>query len=583
MTMMKTLFLALTLPSLLVVSQELPNPSFAVQQFDDTANFRQSFCDEYELVNKGALLLPLALNNTAIRPVLVVGEYFHLDEETGAINAEYPGLVAVLLDEFCSRAKCTWRDSYAVVDAPDKNHTWTDLLEWTTQSYDLSVDWWAASAERMALGIAFPESWYDADIIMVQKKPTDENNRPFNLWAWLTPFDAGVWGLIIATIVFSGLVYSGLEILDHRADKRNLGTDIAETTFLAAVTFTSHFEFHPRTHAARLFTLSLSFWAMLMGAAYTANLASFLVAQNQLGLILLDVQDAVKTNQPICTYASTQADVAVSQAFPRANYARKDTMEDVFKSVSNGECIVGITTLSAWDHFSRIKKVNEDCQLEWVGRTFEQVPAGFATVADSGTMCTSLLRDVINYHFLAMKTDGFMQAAWETYLQQTTDWNCIAAGLEEEETEKNGTLTLQNMGGIFAFHLMLTGAALVIALCTKVVEIRRKQAKKAKLARIAKRASKDRTPSITERVPRPAPLQKNTLAILDETTSPGELADWNDDASELSVSDQMSDTDGIQAQMAELRRESRQQKKQLTELNDNLSILIGHLSADKTA
>ena len=66
------------------------------------------------------------------------------DPATGAITG---GAMAVLFDELARRAGIEWRSAYGIVgtDAEaypsHQNKTWNDLIVWTTDAYDVSIDW----------------------------------------------------------------------------------------------------------------------------------------------------------------------------------------------------------------------------------------------------------------------------------------------------------------------------------------------------------------------------------------------------------------------------------------------------------
>jgi hypothetical protein len=112
---------------------------------------------------------------------------------------------------------------------------------------------------------------------------------------------------------------------------------------------------------------------------------------------------------------------------------------------------------------------------------FENIPASFATKAISNKQCTNLLRDVLNIHMTKMRVDGFINEAWDKHLDQTSTNECFAENsLVEEDT--SGQLSLKNMGGIFIFHAMLTGAALLMAIVAKIYEKSRGKPDKAKRA-----------------------------------------------------------------------------------------------------
>ena len=106
----------------------------------------------------------------------------------------------------------------------------------------------------------------------------DEQDR-FDAITWLAPFDVSVWHLIIGTVFFSALVCQLSEVLNPNSDHKKECLNSIEVTWMFTAGFAGQFKFDPQTGPARLFTFSIAFWALLMGAACTANLASFLVAR----------------------------------------------------------------------------------------------------------------------------------------------------------------------------------------------------------------------------------------------------------------------------------------------------------------
>jgi hypothetical protein len=461
-----------------VGAQERPSARYQTDQFNESVSFRQNVCDLQDKYDRRETTLETALEGLELHTVHAISQYFQLKD--GAIDEEYPGLTAVILDELASRAKFTWRNSYATTGPPVAGKTWTELLQWTTGTYDLSVDWWAQSIDRLGMGISYTEGWYDASIIMVAPKNTNESK--FDAWSWLDPFATGVWIMICVLIVFSGLVYWLLESINHKSDKRSLENSPIENIFLAGIVFTSHFEFRPRTHAARLFTLSLAFWALITGAAYTANLASFLVAANLPHQEIKSVNDAVQRQLNICVFESTQADEALTNEYPNAKIIRKKLEDEVYLGIVSGECGIAVVTMSSWEYFERDAEVNGGCHLNWVGRTFRFVSAGFATVSDSGALCTSLIRDVLNLHLMRMKEEDVLDEAWDNHLKRTETIDCVSRKKNDVIDTHSGQLDLSNMGGIFLFHIVLSVAALLAALIGKGYRWKKKRDAKLKAA-----------------------------------------------------------------------------------------------------
>lgn len=424
---------------------------------------RQNVCQRQTAYANGETTLADALEGMKLRAVLGETQYFRLNRETGALDEDYPGLQPIILDELARRAKFTWRDSYAVVaETPVGGKTYTELLLWTVENYDVSVSWWMNSVKRHSLGISFPESWYDASIIMIGVK-NEESGSKFETFSFLEPFTNSVWILIIFSIIASGLVYWILELIDDKSDREKLKNSPVESIYLSAAAFTGHFEFQPQTHASRLFTVSLAFWALLVAATYTANLASFLVVENTSAVQLNSLEDAVRIRAPICVHKSSQTDETISSTFPNAILIKKKTEGDMYGGLRNGDCLVIATNAGSWAYWEKEATVNEDCALEWVGRIFRIFPAGFATKSDSGTLCTSLIRDVLNLHMLQMKEDGFLEEAWNQYLARMATVDCTLEDTALDDDNEQQQLDIQNMAGVFVFHFGLSLVAIFLA------------------------------------------------------------------------------------------------------------------------
>ena len=576
-TMMLTFSLLLTIVTILIripvtAAQEYPNPLFETNQFNTTAKFRQNVCERQRLYDSGEIKsLDLALEGLEIRVNMRLNAYFELDEE-GKINEDYPGLTAVLLDEVAKRGKFTWRDSYSILGRPIGGKSWTDMLVWSANTYDVVASWWDNTLDRVSKGIVYPESWYDASYILVGKKDSDETDEEevFNPWSWLAPFDSAVWGLTLLTIVASGLIYMFLDAIDPYSDKREIRSHPVQSIYLSALGFAGHMDFEPQTHPARLFTISLAMWALLMGAAYTANLASFLVVKNADTTVQVEsLKDAVKTTRPICIWDGTQSELLVRKNYPNAELIEKKEEVDTLRGVLNGECEVAVASLTSLRVWERDASINSDCELAWVGRKVKDVPAGFAMKQDSGTQCTSLIRDVFHVHMLRMKEDGFIEQAWDEYLTRTATANCDAFtsdtsssttttsssnginrrllrsssdATEAERLLRTGgrfsaasatgagqtsldaqELNIKNMGGIFLMHGGLSLVAIIFALVHRWIGLtarRDKERKEKNLRRHMKRTEFSRNLNCVEDdAERMEVLQEYLMNVSDKLTN----------------------------------------------------------------
>jgi len=128
-------------------------PLFLNPTFSDNLKHRTDFCPIHSLVESGTVMRRNALKDTNIQPALF---RYQLNKETGAIDEINPGIGIKMLDELARRGQFQWRNSYGVIDSPNENQTWGELLMWTVDTYDLMSDWFLRTTERLADGVLFP-------------------------------------------------------------------------------------------------------------------------------------------------------------------------------------------------------------------------------------------------------------------------------------------------------------------------------------------------------------------------------------------------------------------------------------------
>jgi len=477
----------LLLPLLLLrtaAAQEAP--AFTTAKFENVETHRTNLCDRHRMVYLDEISLPNALAGLELSVVLtdyidpLNQELFSLNED-GVIAPDRPRLFAQVMDELAQRAGFSWRNSFGVVppinSETDGNRTWSDLLEWEVRTYDIAMGRWDRTSARVGNGISFPEGYIDSSVILVQSQ--NSNNASRNVWSFLDPFTTTLWLLIGLSLVVSGLLYYFLERLDPMSDAQDIEQHPGSAIYYSFTTFTGHNEFSPRTGAAKLMVFSMTLWALITAAAYTANLASFLVARNQPESTFRSVQEAVLVKAPICLQGGASLDEYVSETYPSATLVRRDTGKDATMSLTGGECDIALLPHSDYDTFRRDEELNSDCSLVWTGTVEKYVPSGLATAVDTGAYCTSLISHVLDFHILEMKTEKFFDRVLEEYHSRIGDQNCLAdsaaaaAALDESGGEDTFSLSIEEMSGIFIVHFTISGIALLIA-TVKYFSVRRK-------------------------------------------------------------------------------------------------------------
>jgi len=207
------LFLLLQSSLLLRTIRAQERPFAEVDKFDiNTPNYRSSLCGRQYQLAQGEVALEDALQGVELSVAITnyygvpnEDKFFALSED-GRIKERDPGLFVVILDEIAQRAGFTWRNSFVEVRplnaTIDVNKTWTDVLKWETDHFDIAADYFGKSTARMALGISFPKGWYDGSVILSWSSAKQTAKSPYDkYWSFLKPFDGLVWLAIVAAIL----------------------------------------------------------------------------------------------------------------------------------------------------------------------------------------------------------------------------------------------------------------------------------------------------------------------------------------------------------------------------------------------
>lgn len=457
------------------ISQQ--SPRYRIPAFNSTVSVRTNLCGRQRSNEAGNITLARSLEGLELSVVFLnysdpTDSLLFTLNEGDIIDPTHPLLLVTVMDELAQRAGFTWRNSFAVTEPLAKrgsNKTYTDLLEWEVKTFDIAAGRWDKSLPRIQRSISFPEGFYDASLVLV----SDETPKgPLQIWSLFLPFRWSVWIMTIATIAVSGIVYWYLDLMGNsqQTDQRKLEHKPGSAIFYAAIAFTGHFEFRPRSAPAMIMTFSLTFASLLFTAVYTANLASFLVVHRRPKNLINSVQEAVILRSPICVQDRVNANEYLAQRYPRALFKRKPTQEAVYQALFNNECRVAVDTSASFQQYQVTTEFNKDCNLTRSDQVEYFLNAGFATAVDSGVRCTSLINNVLDLHFLAMKSDGTMERIWQEYLERLSSQVCQDDQLDDIKAnfeEGAYSLGLREMAGVYVIHAFLIVVALVVAVLTR--------------------------------------------------------------------------------------------------------------------
>ena len=203
---------------------------------------------------------------------------YAINESTGKPDESNPYIAVDIFSELGRRAGFNWIDSFGVIASPTENETWTNVLNNTVNEYDIAVDYWARTLERVSSGFLYPEPWYDASLIMFQD--AQAMRVQMNFFAFVQPFSGSVWYLIAFTIIFTATVFYLIHFLNNRLETHGMNIHFGNTLFQTFSASTGQNELQSDYMANKIVIASMIFWSLLIVTCYVASLTSFLVNRN---------------------------------------------------------------------------------------------------------------------------------------------------------------------------------------------------------------------------------------------------------------------------------------------------------------
>ena len=327
----------------------------------------------------------------------------------------------------------------------------------------------AKAADRLAMGVNYCEPWFDASYILVDKveRPTKTTIAYLN---FLDPFDNEVWYLVLGTIFFSALVHQFIEYMYQGQEGRSFRRWFMDNLYSSFLGFTQNFNYEPPSLAGRIYAFSFAFWAMLMGATYTANLAAHYVDRPVPVPLLRDIEHAQEKGGKFCTHDKSASDDHIRERYEEIDRLGKGFPVDMYDALNNGTCNLLVGTKQEYDEFKLLQDYNPNCELFEVSTQIKEVDASFVTRLDPGVKCSGLVNEVFTYYLSEMKAHGEFDKKWNKYyrnrMQEENDANFSTCGNLPKVTDDEGRRLTSSTNTDFT--RMLRGLKTTAAVFTEV-------------------------------------------------------------------------------------------------------------------
>jgi len=419
------------------------------------------FCDRQLQLTKREINISDALRGATISVVSGLWEDVFLKKE----GSGYSGFEIDLLLALQQRAGFNFT---LTMHPPPSGVSWGTWLFFLTRKYDLvTFGYWQSTKVRANRGVVTPDGFIDASYTMVVLKVVKEEESDWDrMVQCFFPLKEEVWGVAIALMVVTGFVYFIVERKNPEEFPEGVhAISGVETLFKGCLQVTGGGGYTPTSWPGKLILASWSWFVVLFLAAYTANLASYLVVQNVPQPQYTSLSDAMQKNAMICIEGGQIGDW-FERRYP--HYAKSSNVKFIPEAEGDGfvtaqylgtDCDVIIVLKFVYEQKIKHSPVlNKDCKMEIVGEPLQMVSGGWMVNTDYDHRCTALVKDALAYWFLDMELDGSLDRLYGKLLPPGSD--CKASS-QESQTDHN-RLDLQDMSGTFYVHIIVLVVSLAL-------------------------------------------------------------------------------------------------------------------------
>eukprot|EP00929_Paragymnodinium_shiwhaense_P086580 TRINITY_DN4708_c0_g1_i3.p1 TRINITY_DN4708_c0_g1~~TRINITY_DN4708_c0_g1_i3.p1 ORF type:complete len:809 (-),score=149.62 TRINITY_DN4708_c0_g1_i3:210-2636(-) len=414
-------------------------------------NRRTDLCPRINELRTGSIELRDALRGVKLHAAVTLWDDGLLKKDDSGV---FTGLYADMMTDLSRRAGFT----YEFHEHPfAEGYGWTDWLLETIDLYDINVEYWNPTPSRTSQG-AFPcFGLFDTSTEIASHKILQQ--KAVGLFSFMFPFSMKVWITCLLASVTTAAAYAvsewggkaakGEEATpkrrkNHKNRNHDLNTDLMDdklveatmnTNYLSLMTITGITSFEPMTWSGKLITLSWGWCIMLFVAAYTANLAAFLIVTPPSEFLFAGFADAVKNGQTICVWKGTPQDEFLETYIKNNEPNYKGavvTSEHPMEALHNGKCDGALGARVEVKTAMVGSAMNPCCSLSPVGQAMTFTESSWMVKNDYIDRCTALIRDVLFVYATEMKLEGIYAEMMNTYFASKASGHCESPAAVEE-------------------------------------------------------------------------------------------------------------------------------------------------------
>ena len=315
--------------------------------------------------------------------------------------------------------------------------------------YDIIVSDVTITAERRKY-VDFSNSIYYNSLRLIVRAGSDVS---VDLLSYMQPFSVRLWLVILAALVYAGLIICILERQKNGALKyRSILSSVTMSIWYAFGTMAGFgVDFDVQTAAGRLLTAGLYILSIILVASYTANLASALTISKSQNII--SGIDDIKSGKISYSRIGILVGTSIEDYYLRdisggsRNYYPVKSSDDIYPLLLNNTIDVGISDAAGLEYATN----NIYCNLTLVGSDFD--PSAYGIVMRKQWLYSQIL----DVNILLLREAGIFDGLKRKWLGGNTCPD--SSGIS---TTTTSGFTIESLGGLFLTFFVISLFSLIL-------------------------------------------------------------------------------------------------------------------------
>ena len=434
------------------------------------ATYRGNWCGLLQNVSSGLVTIEKALKGQTITVGVVSNSQVNsaammtYNATTGAPNGGF------LYTTWMTAAQMQgFSISWVTIPTRTSSQSDTTWLQQYISKVDFMSNVYTDTTQRESLGIGFTPTIVELSHLLVVPKAVSVT--PFNLWNFAAPFSNALWGLLVATLFFNGVLVWLYNKDQSEGEERNFLFNV----YWSLNSYSAVESCEGKNYKGMVLSIGFAFFTLIVAASYTANLASSLISSSSVSTSIQSIDDANSQGATLCLGKGASTVAIISQYYPKIRQVYFPTPGHIAAAAKGVECKGAVVNAQDWAIAqAHASTQNIGCALIQAGPPIRYYSGGYPYFRDFTTQCSSFLNGLLSPTFLSLAQSATIQTTFQASVDKYSDGHCVY----EPPAAPSLALDISDLTGVWVVYCSIVGLVVVIHMVQMVVRYRTPSADK---------------------------------------------------------------------------------------------------------